>query len=559
MRKRSRPRRPNSIGKVEKVIGNVTVVRNGVAVALHVGDAVYKSDVVQTGANSSVGIGFPDGTALNLVANTRMALNEYSFEAGGASNNALFTLVEGTFAFVAGKVAHEGDMKIATPVATMGIRGTTGVVEQLTVTAVLGQTAYSFSIFDDYHTTTHGAYTLLEYGVTVLESGLVDRDHAAGPRAAADHLDPADDHRAADAAAGHRRSGLPGAGQINNPNSPNSGTPGSSTPPFQLNFQQLLQINGDKITTVNFAGGGAPVGTIGSGPSLGGVVQGIGATDIVIWNGASGNWRDAFGWSDLLVPGNPQTAIIKSSKVTISSAETAGSIIVVQGASLNIISGGSLTVANEIGSFGVIQLNSTGADPTLIISGDVFLHGGGTLELLVPPHTNNPGLNRIIGAPGTNATLINENVTIRGSGTIGADGGALSLINAASGVIKALGGTLILDTAGAINNAGVLAAAPHATLKIYDDVIDLGSIKAVAGGENSPGGTVVLLGHTIIGGTLSAGAFATIEIASDAHNLVETLKRVDVSISGALQVDPSANSRAQGHDNYRQGGQRHRR
>ena len=81
MRKRSRPRRPTAIGKVEKVVGNVTVVRNGVAVALHVGDAVYKSDVVQTGADSSVGIGFPDGTALNLVANTRMALNDYSFDA----------------------------------------------------------------------------------------------------------------------------------------------------------------------------------------------------------------------------------------------------------------------------------------------------------------------------------------------------------------------------------------------------------------------------------------------------------------------------------------------
>jgi FecR-like protein len=163
---------PDSIGKVEKVIGNVTVIRNGVAVALHVGDAVYKSDVVQTGANSSVGIGFPDGTALNLVANTRMALNEYSFDAGGTANNALFTLVEGTFAFVAGKVAHEGDMKISTPVATMGIRGTTGVVEQLTVTAVLGQTAYSFSIFDDYHKDTHGAYTLLEYGVSVANPGI---------------------------------------------------------------------------------------------------------------------------------------------------------------------------------------------------------------------------------------------------------------------------------------------------------------------------------------------------------------------------------------------------
>ena len=406
---------PDSIGKVEKVIGSVTVVRNGVAVALHVGDAVYKSDVVQTGANSSVGIGFPDGTALNLVANTRMALNEYSFEAGGASNSALFTLVEGTFAFVAGKVAHDGDMKIATPVATMGIRGTTGVVEQLTVTAVLGQTAYSFSIFDDYHSSTHGAYTLLEYGVTVSNPGLWTVITPQGPgqppiistqpmTTAQLMLQQGFVNQAFQALEG-----------ISNPNGPNSGTPGSSTPPFQLNFQQLLQINGDEITTVNFAGGGAPVGTIGSGPSIGSVVQGIGATDIVIWDGASGNWRDAFGWSDLLVPGNPQTAIIKSSKVTISNAETAGSIIVVQGASLDIISGGSLAVANEIGSFGVIQLNSTGADPTLIISGDVFLHGGGTLELLVPPHTNNR-VNRIIGVPGTNATLINENVTIRGSG-----------------------------------------------------------------------------------------------------------------------------------------------
>ena len=76
---------PDAIGKVEKVVGNVTVMRNGVAVALHVGDAVYKSDVIQTGANSSVGIGFPDGTALNLVPNTRMALNDYSYDPNGTS------------------------------------------------------------------------------------------------------------------------------------------------------------------------------------------------------------------------------------------------------------------------------------------------------------------------------------------------------------------------------------------------------------------------------------------------------------------------------------------
>jgi FecR protein len=120
---------PEAIGKVEKVVGHVTLIHNGVAGPLHVGDPVYKTDVVETAANSSCGIAFPDGTALDLVNNTRMALNEYNFEANNsASNGAVFSLVEGTFAFVAGQVAHTGEgMKINTPVATMGIRGTVGL------------------------------------------------------------------------------------------------------------------------------------------------------------------------------------------------------------------------------------------------------------------------------------------------------------------------------------------------------------------------------------------------------------------------------------------------
>jgi hypothetical protein len=153
---------PDAIGKVEKVVGDATVIRNGVSVVLHVGDAVYKSDIVQTGTGSSVGISFPDGTALNLVANTRMALNEYSYDPNSTSNAALMTLVEGTFAFVAGKVAHTGDMKIATPVATMGIRGTTGIVEQdaATVTANVAQQTYGFLLSYDYGTNTAGQYDL---------------------------------------------------------------------------------------------------------------------------------------------------------------------------------------------------------------------------------------------------------------------------------------------------------------------------------------------------------------------------------------------------------------
>src|SRR6185437_25763 len=61
------------VGHVGQVVGDATVLRNGVEVPRHVGDAIFKGDVIQTGAASAVGISFPDGTAMNLVANSQMA------------------------------------------------------------------------------------------------------------------------------------------------------------------------------------------------------------------------------------------------------------------------------------------------------------------------------------------------------------------------------------------------------------------------------------------------------------------------------------------------------
>jgi hypothetical protein len=131
----------NPIGKVVKASGSVTIEHvNAVIVQANlpaasgagqskVGDPVYKGDVVQTGADGKVGINFNDGSAFNLSSNARMVLNEFVYDPNGKSNSTLFSLTKGTFTFIAGKVAKTGDMKIDTPVATMGIRGTTPHVE----------------------------------------------------------------------------------------------------------------------------------------------------------------------------------------------------------------------------------------------------------------------------------------------------------------------------------------------------------------------------------------------------------------------------------------------
>jgi hypothetical protein len=84
---------------------------------------------VSTGADGRVGIVFADGTTFNVSSNARMVLNEFVYDPKSSSNSSLISLTKGTFTFIAGKVAKTGDMKIDTPVATMGIRGTTPHVE----------------------------------------------------------------------------------------------------------------------------------------------------------------------------------------------------------------------------------------------------------------------------------------------------------------------------------------------------------------------------------------------------------------------------------------------
>ncbi|MGA0595765.1 VCBS domain-containing protein [Enterovirga sp. CN4-39] len=113
-----------AIGRVETVTGQATVIRNGTPVVVNQGDLVFKGDVVQTDRGSSLGITFIDGSTFSLGAGARMVLNDMVYQAGGAQNSALLNIVQGSVTFLAGQIAKSGEMRVGTPVATMGIRGT---------------------------------------------------------------------------------------------------------------------------------------------------------------------------------------------------------------------------------------------------------------------------------------------------------------------------------------------------------------------------------------------------------------------------------------------------
>jgi len=123
------------IGKVQSVSGAVTI-EHAVAVILQAnlpggvtqaktGDFVFRGDVVETRADGKLSLIFSDGSAFNLSSNGRMVLDNFVFDPNGQSNSSLMSLTKGSLTFVSGAVAKTGDMRVDTPVGTMGIRGTT--------------------------------------------------------------------------------------------------------------------------------------------------------------------------------------------------------------------------------------------------------------------------------------------------------------------------------------------------------------------------------------------------------------------------------------------------
>jgi hypothetical protein len=119
------------VGQVATLQGAATVTRGnpGKVAALRINDPIFEHDTLATGPDGALGVTFDDQTTFSLSANTRIVVDAFVYQKGGAGNAANFNVAVGTAAFVASLVAKTGDMKITTASATLGIRGTTGVVE----------------------------------------------------------------------------------------------------------------------------------------------------------------------------------------------------------------------------------------------------------------------------------------------------------------------------------------------------------------------------------------------------------------------------------------------
>ena len=118
------------IGQVKVAKGQVTIERQGNAMPATVGTRLQTSDVVNTGADSSVGITMDDDSLLSAGPNSSLSLDRYVFDATTNQGKFDSSLNKGTLAVISGRIAKQSPdaMTVRTPTAILGVRGTEFVV-----------------------------------------------------------------------------------------------------------------------------------------------------------------------------------------------------------------------------------------------------------------------------------------------------------------------------------------------------------------------------------------------------------------------------------------------
>ncbi len=119
------------IGQIKVAKGKVEIQRGANRLKAEVGTGVQTNDVLRTGADGSAGVTFTDNTLLSVGPNTVFAVEKYSFDSTTHAGEFQGHLRQGRLAAVSGKMVKQSPetMRIRTPAAVMGVRGTEFVVQ----------------------------------------------------------------------------------------------------------------------------------------------------------------------------------------------------------------------------------------------------------------------------------------------------------------------------------------------------------------------------------------------------------------------------------------------
>jgi len=114
-------------GSVKNISGQAQVLRGGAtATPLKPGDRIFEKDVLTTGKNSSLGLILRDNSTLALGPSSKLVVERFLFAPEKGALSSVLRVARGSAACVTGEIAKLSPeaVKVQTPTATIGIRGT---------------------------------------------------------------------------------------------------------------------------------------------------------------------------------------------------------------------------------------------------------------------------------------------------------------------------------------------------------------------------------------------------------------------------------------------------
>jgi len=119
------------VGEVKVAKGTAYLERGAEKLPVRIGLPVQASDKVVTAADGTVGITFADNSLLSVGPDSVLAIDRYVFDSTTHAGQFDSTLSKGTLAVISGKMVKQSPdaMRIHTPSAIMGVRGTEFIVK----------------------------------------------------------------------------------------------------------------------------------------------------------------------------------------------------------------------------------------------------------------------------------------------------------------------------------------------------------------------------------------------------------------------------------------------
>ncbi len=120
------------IGRIKNATqGSVVVIRDGRSLEAKPGFRLEEGDVISTRPGQRVGITFIDDTRMAVGPGSRVTLDEFKYDRTRQTGRSLTTVNRGSLGVDSGNITRTGAdrMRVRTPTSTLGVRGTTFVVE----------------------------------------------------------------------------------------------------------------------------------------------------------------------------------------------------------------------------------------------------------------------------------------------------------------------------------------------------------------------------------------------------------------------------------------------